>query len=271
MFFSAQLSPLVLPPSKAPSILQKPGHTETQPVYPRTLHKTKKDNAKSVHTDIQPLYPQSRNLGTQKPINAHRHSTSVHTEIEPLRHTEIEPYRNPDEVRYAVWLPKELMRQIKDFCGRNGISVKEYIVAVCTQHLEGPGTQTLNLPCAQLGVHDDDMLHDDKIEIIMGLCTQYAGIQPTARDRREAMQFKDVDPRLIEIAIIQTVQRKLLGNTSKTPIKTFSYFKDEITLIAEQKRSGELPAAFDDYHRYAVTTWKKKIRSLRDEKWGKQN
>ncbi|HNG96567.1 MAG TPA: hypothetical protein PLB32_27435, partial [Acidobacteriota bacterium] len=91
----------------------------------------------------------------------------------------------------------------------------------------------------------------------------------TRRDDRDGLRYNAVDSKLVDIAIISTVEKKLRGNTSKQPVKSFNYFTQEIDLLLEQQRCGELPAALDEYHKYVLSTWEKRIRKVRDEKWGK--
>ncbi|HNB74250.1 MAG TPA: hypothetical protein PLS70_24240, partial [Acidobacteriota bacterium] len=64
-----------------------------------------------------------------------------------------------------------------------------------------------------------------------------------------------------------TVDKKLLGNTAKQPIKSFNYFTTEIDLLIQQQKDNELPANLDEYHKYVLSTWEKRIRKRRDSKW----
>ncbi len=114
--------------------------------------------------------------------------------------------------------------------------------------------------------HDDMMIFKTHEDIIMRF-ELYTNRKWTRRDDREGVRYNDTDIRLIEIAFIATIDKKLLGNTAKQPIKSFNYFTTEIDLLIQQQRDKELPANLDEYHKYVLSTWDKRIRKLRDAKW----
>lgn len=161
-----------------------------------------------------------------------------------------------------VRLDANLLMEIRVYCVQAGIEAQEFISLAASHYLQTHVASKL--------AHDDMMIYKTHDDIIMAY--ERLSIQKwTRRDDREGQKYNGTDIRLIEMALILTIERKLRGNTSKQPIKSFSYFTQEIDLILEQKRTGELPSAIDEYYRYVMSSWEKRIRPLRDEKWRKGN
>lgn len=265
--------PEVLLENQTNSTTSGPGNTEVRPAA--NLYST------SVRTDLEPLSVQTENLYGQKPslsVQKKRSSKAisipVRTDTEPLSvqrspspKTPKISYRRSEEVRFELWIDRDLMQKIKGFCQTHGLSVKEYFVNLSTKHLEPLSVQRSNL-CTD---HDDNMiLHDDKLSSVHAHISAFerlTGRKATPKDNRIALKYVQVDPKLIEIAMVLCIERKLRGNTSKDPIKSFSYFEQEIIILQEQTQAGTLPANLDEYYKYVVSTWDKRIKQQRDEKW----
>ncbi|MBX7221610.1 MAG: hypothetical protein K1Y36_16790 [Blastocatellia bacterium] len=163
----------------------------------------------------------------------------------------------------AVRLNVDLLEFIKTFCEQKNETFKEFLEKAAIQRLEGPAIHTSN----PMYSHHDDMMINTEDDIIIRAHARFA-IQPwTRRDSRDARRFHGTDPRIIEIAMILTVERKLRGNTSKIPIKSFAYFIPEIETLLDDLKNKRLPLALDDYHRYVLDNWERKIKPLRNEKW----
>lgn len=153
----------------------------------------------------------------------------------------------------------EIAKRVKIFCAEHNLELHEFWEQAATRMFEPPATRET--------AHDD---HDDTCfddNACARAYRKFTGNPWKPKDARDARPFQNTDPRLIEIAMVLTIERKLRGNTSKIPVKSFNYFVDEIALLEEQKRLKTLPAAIDDYHKYVLDTWERRIRKVRDEKW----
>lgn len=178
-------------------------------------------------------------------------------------------YRARDLSRHTLRLPTAYSKQVKDFCYKHNLEFQEFYTRLTEYFFSLPNIETskiLNLTLDVQTSHDDMMIFKTHEDIIMRF-ELYTNRKWTRRDDREGVRYNDTDIRLIEIAFIATIDKKLLGNTAKQPIKSFNYFTTEIDLLIQQQRDKELPANLDEYHKYVLSTWEKRIRKLRDAKW----
>lgn len=169
----------------------------------------------------------------------------------------------------GIRYPKETHYLIKELCLRYGIDKTEFFNSVVNYALSLPEielTTLLGVNVVNKLTHDDMMIFKTHEDIIMRF-ELYTNRKWTRRDDREGVRYNDTDIRLIEIAFIATIDKKLLGNTARQPIKSFNYFTTEIDILIQQQKDKELPANLDDYHKYVLSTWEKRIRKLRDSKW----
>ncbi|MBX7224138.1 MAG: hypothetical protein K1Y36_29765 [Blastocatellia bacterium] len=179
-------------------------------------------------------------------------------------------YESRNLGKITIRLNQQLINKINDFCYHNNIEKQFFFETVASYTVENVASQPATLltrTVASQPAHDDMMIFSTHDDIIMRYQT-YTNRAWTRRDDREGKRFNQVDIRLIEIAIISTIEKKLRGNTAKQPIKSFNYFTQEIELLLEQQRNGDLPAALNEYHKYVISTWNKRIKPLRDNKWG---
>lgn len=178
-------------------------------------------------------------------------------------------YRARNLSRHTLRLPTTYSKQVKDFCYKHNLEFQEFYTRLTEYFFSLPNTETskiLNLPLDVQTSHDDMMIFKTHEDIIMRF-ERYTNRKWTRRDDRDGVRYNDTDIRLIEIAFIATIDKKLLGNTAKQPIKSFNYFTTEIDALIQQQRDKELPANLDEYHKYVLSTWEKRIRKLRDAKW----
>jgi hypothetical protein len=209
----------------------------------------------------------STQMATHLPTKSkHRVATS----LKPHSHLRTEGKRRSNERQISVRLDIDLLNKINGFCLEYGITAKEFWETLATHAVE-PGNPVAthafkeNLKWVAGDDHDD--IHSCDDNIIMRY-QELTGQTWTRRDDREGRRYNGTDPRIIDIAFVMTIERKLRGNTSKEAIKSFAYFKPEIEILLQQKRNGELPATLDEYHRYVMNVWEKRIKPLRDQKWG---
>lgn len=182
-------------------------------------------------------------------------------------YTEVQnPLKGKKTKLVAIRLNIDLIELIKSECQQSGETFTVFIESAAIQRLKQAAIQRsnplYNSPPAP--PHDDILMIDDNI---IRAHARFA-IQPwSPRDDRVGRRFNGTDPRLIDIAMILTVERKLRGNTSRIPIKSFSYFVPELESLIEDHRENRLPLSLDDYHRYVLDAWERRIKPLRDEKW----
>lgn len=185
-------------------------------------------------------------------------STQSYTDLEPPATRGFNQQTARSKVQMNVRISAEIARQVKSFCALRNIELHEF--------WEQAATRELNQTPATRVAHDDMMIFTTHEDIIMRY-QEYTGQKWNRRDDREGQKYNQTDIKLLDIAMIQTIEKKLRGNTSKQPIKSFLYFVQELNLLIEQKRSGEIPTTLDEYHKYVLSCWEKRIRPLRDEKW----
>jgi hypothetical protein len=170
----------------------------------------------------------------------------------------------------TIRLKPDIFKQISFFCLERGITKQELweILAVhLLNKIHGMPSTEFDKLVDGMPSHDDLMISqgtDDNIIMRYEELTRQAW---TRRDDRDAKQFNGTDPRIIDLALVITIERKLRGNTSRQPIKSFAYFKPEIELLLEQQKNGDLPATLDEYHRYVMSAWEKRVKPIRDAKW----
>jgi hypothetical protein len=193
------------------------------------------------------------------------------TKLKPVATHRVEGKRRIDERQISMRLNVDLVKKINNFCSELGITAKEFWETLATHAVE-PGNPVATHAFSQLVgrwvAHDDMMMFKTRDDIIMRY-QEMTGLKWNRRDDRDGVQYNNIDQRLLDIGFIQTVANKLKGNTAKIPIKSFAYFKTEIESLIQQQRDKVLPELLDDYHRYVLSTWEKRIRPLRDQKWSK--
>ncbi|MBX7219972.1 MAG: hypothetical protein K1Y36_08495 [Blastocatellia bacterium] len=176
--------------------------------------------------------------------------------------------------QFNIRLDSAKSQKIKELCITLHMTQQEFWDVVATHIIELAATNVATLGQTFKGLvatnvaHDDMMIFNTHDDIIMRY-QRYAGQAWTRRDDREGVKYNGTDLRIIEIAFISTIEKKLRGNTAKQPIRSFNYFTQEIDLLLEQQQNKELPATLDEYHKYVVATWEKRIKPMRDAKWGK--
>jgi hypothetical protein len=171
----------------------------------------------------------------------------------------------------TIRLKPDIFKQISFFCLERGITKQELweILAVhLLNKINGMPSTEFDKLVDGMPSHDDPMISQTTDDNIIMRYKELTGQSWTRRDDRDAKQFNGTDPRIIDLALVITIERKLRGNTSRQPIKSFAYFKPEIELLLEQQKSGDLPATLSEYHRYVMSAWDKRIKPVRDEKWG---
>ncbi len=171
----------------------------------------------------------------------------------------------------TIRLKPDIFKQISFFCLERGITKQELweILAVhLLNKINGMPSTEFDKLVDGMPSHDDPMISQTTDDNIIMRYKELTGQPWTRRDDRDAKQFNGTDPRIIDLALVITIERKLRGNTSRQPIKSFAYFKPEIELLLEQQKSGDLPATLSEYHRYVMSAWDKRIKPVRDEKWG---
>jgi hypothetical protein len=183
-----------------------------------------------------------------------------------------ESYRRRNLVKTTIRFEAELAKKISLFCAEHGIDRQEFHAELAVwffNPLTAKKDEIFERILAVKPSHDDMMIFNTHDDIIMRY-REMTGREWTPRDDRAGRRYNEVDRRLIEIAFVTTLERKLRGNTAKQPVKSFLYFTTEIDILIQQQNAGELPAALDEYHRYVLSVWENRIRPLRDEKWAER-
>ncbi len=176
--------------------------------------------------------------------------------------------------QFNIRLSKDKVKKIEELRVKLRLSKQAFWDLVATRIIELSSKDVATFGLVFEGLvatnvaHDDMMIFKTHDDIIMRFET-YTNQKWTRRDDRDGRRYNEVDIRLIDIAFISTIEKKLRGATAKQPIKSFNYFTEEIDLLVEQHLNRELPNNLDEYHKYVLTTWEKRIKSLRDTKWPK--
>lgn len=219
------------------------------------------------------------NVATETPLvatNVATTKTGGYTKYEKGGYTKTrkgDRHKYDDREQFNIRLSKDKARSINELCAKSGITKVEFWDLVATRILELVATDVATLGQTFPGLvatnvaHDDSMMIFNTCDDIINAHARYAAKDWTPSDDRVAAVYNEADFRIVEIAMIQVVEKKLRGTTSKQPIKSFNYFIPEIETLLDQQKNGELPPSLDEYHRYVLTTWEKRIRPLRDEKW----
>ncbi len=169
----------------------------------------------------------------------------------------------------TIRINEDILKRINIFCAQFGITKQEFWETLAVHHFEQFDKKlstSFDTVVDSMLSHDDMMIFKTHDDIIMRYET-YTNQQWTRRDDREGAPYNTIDIRLLEIAFISTIEKKLRGTTGKQPIKSFNYFTNEIDFLIDQQKNGALPANLDEYHRYVLSTWEKRIKPLRDSKW----
>jgi hypothetical protein len=173
-----------------------------------------------------------------------------------------------DLPKETIRLPREIITEINVLIARLGLTKQQFWEGVAAHVLAiacGTSPDELVRFCAARAAHDDKKTKTH--ETIISSYTRFAAQPWTTRDDLQAYRFNDVDPRLIDIAMIQVMDRKLAGRRGSDRIKSFAYFVPEIETVLEQAQAGELPHDLAQYHSYAMSTWERRIKPIRNQKW----
>lgn len=204
-------------------------------------------------------------LGPQNAAHAARLGTNVpHTMVPPVPHT----VGARDLPKETIRLPREIITEINVLIARLGLTKQQFWEGVAAHVLAiacGTSPDGLVRFCAARAAHDDKKTKTH--ETIISSYTRFTAQPWTTRDDLQACRFNDVDPRLIDIAMIQVMDRKLAGRRGGDRIKSFAYFVPEIETVLEQAQAKELPHDLAQYHSYAMSTWERRIKPIRNQKW----
>ena len=190
----------------------------------------------------------------------------------PVPHTLAPPVPHApgarDLPKETIRLPREIITEINILIARLGMTKQQFWEGVAAHVLSiacGTSPDGLVRFCAARAAHDDKKTKTH--ETIISSYTRFTAQPWTTRDDLQAYRFNDVDPRLIDIAMIQVMDRKLAGRRGSDRIKSFAYFVPEIETVLEQAQAGELPHDLAQYHSYAMSTWERRIKPIRNQKW----
>ncbi|MBX7224240.1 MAG: hypothetical protein K1Y36_30275 [Blastocatellia bacterium] len=185
-------------------------------------------------------------------LATHQESVASHRLKSGDRHTK--PQLN-------IRIDADLLHEIRVFCTSNKIKIEEF--------MSFAASHTLHTNAASFLAHDDKkkIIFKTHEDIIMRY-ERYSGKKWTNRDDKDGRRFNSTDIRLIEIAFISTIDKKLSGSTANFRVGSFNYFVGEIETLLDQQKSGQFPGGLEVYHQYVLATWEKRIRKNRDEKWG---
>ncbi len=211
----------------------------------------------------------SRNLDTGlNPLDTGLKPVSKPTSHPVSRHKV--KLRNPNEGQVAFWINKDLLKQIEHLCLEMSISKKEFFERVsrhAVENMSSPLVQSFQDLVSRNLDHDDMMRWKTCEDVIMAF-QNFSGQKWSYRDDKHGHRYNDADIRVVEIAIVRCIERKLNGNTGDRPVKSFAYFTEEIDFTLQEVRAGTFPAPVDAYHKYALEVWGKRILPLRQKKWG---
>jgi hypothetical protein len=184
----------------------------------------------------------------------------------------IQPYAgqigkpNPEKVKVTVRMLKDNVLKFKELCFNLNIDLQDFLEDAAVRELNRRTAERSNEPSYGSTAHDDMMMFKTCEDIIMAY-QKMTGNRWNRADDRVGLEFNQVDPRLVEIALAICLDRKLHGNTSRRPVKSFAYFVGEIQELVQQSDAKTLPSGIAEYHRYVLNKWETRIRPLRDKKW----
>lgn len=175
-----------------------------------------------------------------------------------------EYHRLPKE---TIRLKSDILKRIKVFCAERGISKQEFWETLAVQFfetLDGKSAGGFEKHVDGMPSHDDMMIRtftDDNIIMAYRRLTRQTW-KPA--DDTIGRRYNGTDPRLVEVAVIRTIEKKLRGSTAKLPIRSFNYFVPELEGLIQEV--GQLPGGIDEYYRYVLSKWPA-IEKTRNEKW----
>jgi len=180
---------------------------------------------------------------TNKPENVGAIAHTKQDVCARTQSTETDRHTNQNKQRISLWMDADLLRKAKQFCHLHNITYTAFFESAAAERLNIPDV-TLENVCARISSDDDKRRDkrrtDDRIinphvfwsdaynRFIAG-DRKPKRIKWTDRDDGAADEFRHVDARLIESAIILTLSRKPIDTG---PVSRFLYFSHEIRNIA---------------------------------------
>lgn len=151
----------------------------------------------------------------------------------------LEPKKTAGKARVSLWPDADILEQVKQFCHVRRITYSQFFELAAVKFMESTGTKNLDLGARYSAQIDDLDLKPDLDETIINLfefwTTAYnrqetkrgpvAKLKWSRRDSEHAAEFRDIDPRIVELGIIQTLSQKQPGSG---PIRSFGYYVPEI-------------------------------------------
>lgn len=150
-----------------------------------------------------------------------------------------EQRKSPGKARVSLWPDSEILDEVKQFCHLQRITYSQFFELAALEFIKKTGTKTLPLGARYSAQIDDLDLKPDLDDTIINLFEFWtngynrnetkrgplAKLKLTDRDRHAIAEFRDVDLRIIELGIVQTLSQKQPGSG---PIRSFSYYVPEI-------------------------------------------
>lgn len=150
-----------------------------------------------------------------------------------------EQRKSPGKARVSLWPDSEILDEVKHFCHLRRITYSQFFELAAVDFIQKTGEKTLPLGARYSPQIDDLDLKPDLDETIINLFEFWTNgynrkeikrgpvtsLKLNDRDRAAAAEFRDVDPRIIELGIIQTLSQKQPGSG---PIRSFRYYVPEI-------------------------------------------
>ncbi|MBX7221730.1 MAG: hypothetical protein K1Y36_17390 [Blastocatellia bacterium] len=181
------------------------------------------------------------------------------------------------KVRLSLRLNSDIYNKINNFCKDIKFDKQAFIERLVTDFFAAQsGTQSLasnwwaSTTSKEVGVHPalhEDMKINTTCEDIFYRYERFTGRKWTQRDDKLGFRYNNVNPLLIDIAMVLTIEKKLRGNTAREPIRSFNYFVAEIEVLLAQEQAGQLPGGLTEYHRYVMAKWNSEISKRVREKW----
>ncbi|MBX7223044.1 MAG: hypothetical protein K1Y36_24070 [Blastocatellia bacterium] len=178
-------------------------------------------------------------------------------------------YKARNLVTVAIRFDAELNKKINNFCRTHNIEKQQFFREVASYTLDLPNDQLATVfreSEFQLARADKMIIYKTHDDIIYRY-REFTGRSWTAKDDRLGMRYNKVNPLLLDIAFVLTIERKLRGNTAREPIRSFNYFTTEIEVLLAQEKAKELPGGLPEYHRFVMNTWHQRIKKEAVEKW----
>lgn len=206
------------------SIMDELPPVENSSVYPRA-----QDGGPRVHT---------REIG--RPRVQRLRVPRVTRKTGPRRRDQVGPRHRDPQLNTEI--DPQLFQWIKDYCEQTGCTVRRYIEALTRVHQQSdPRVQNGGDPRVHndvvtricLGLDDLKIINTLTNESIINAYRKITNNRWKATDDEVGKAYNLIDPRLVEIAIIETSLR------SKSKINSFAYFKSEIDFLIDSKPSSE--------------------------------